>query len=138
MKQKPGQDVLFVEIREPSATRRDVLMSSKDVLDALRRYEEYKALKAEKQDAVLKLKRIMDELGALNRKLRAKLPKVPIKMPEFTSTARTADVEWSARTREKEERFITGPSPSAARPKSKLDVLQEELEKIEERLGALE
>lgn len=137
MKQKPGQDVLFVEIREPSATRREVLMSTKDVLDALKRYEEYKQLKAEKQEAVFKLKRVMDELGALNRKLRAKLPKVPIKMPEFTSTAR-ADVEWSARTREKEERFISGPAPSAARPKSKLDVLQEELEKIEERLGALE
>jgi hypothetical protein len=40
--------------------------------------------------------------------------------------------------REGEEKFITGPQPSAARPKSKLDILQEELEKIESRLGSLE
>jgi hypothetical protein len=121
---KAEQDLLFVEIKEPSATRRDILMSSKDVLDALKLYEEYKAVKAEKQNALSQLKRVVDDLLVLNRKLRSKMPKAPIRIPDFT-------------TREREE-TITGPAPELARPKSKLDVLQEELSKIEERLGALE
>ncbi len=73
------------------------------------------------------LKRVIDDITVLNRKLRNKLPKTPIKLPEITSTV----------AREREETF-KGPSPIGARPKSKLDVLQEELEKIESRLGAFE
>ena len=122
------QDLLFVEIKEPSATRRDVLMATKDVLDALKRYEEYKATKAEKMRTLGELKHVVDELLVLNRKLRSKMPKAPIKIPELR-------VEG---VREREGKIITGPSPIVARPKSKLDILQEELEKIESRLGALE
>jgi len=133
MKQ-PDPGLLFVEIKDPSATRRDVLLSTKDVLDALKRYEEYKAVKAEKQKAVEQLKKTVDDLLVLNRKLRSKMPKAPVKIPELTIRTR----QEPRNTREKEERIITGPTPSVARPKSKLDVLQEELEKIESRLGALE
>jgi hypothetical protein len=133
MKQS-DQGLLFVEIREPSATRRDVLMSTKDVLDALKRYEEYKAVKAEKQKALEQLKKTVDDLLVLNRKLRSRMPKAPVKIPELTLRARPQ----SRDAREREERIITGPAPSVARPKSKLDILQEELEKIESRLGALE
>jgi len=133
MKQ-PDQNLLFVEIKDPSATRRDVLLSTKDVLDALKRYEEYKATKAEKQKTLDQLKKVVDDLLVLNRKLRSKMPKAPVKIPDLT--LRTRQEPRSAR--EREEKIITGPTPIAARPKSKLDVLQEELEKIESRLGALE
>lgn len=127
---KQAENVLFVELKEPSATRRDVLMSTKDVLDALKKYEEYKSIKAEKMTVLSQLKRVADDLLVLNRKLRAKLPKAPIQIPGFTIRARERE--------EKEEPFITGPAPHLARPKSKLDILQEELEKIESRLSALE
>ena len=125
MKKEP--ELLFVELREPASIRRDVLMATKDVLDSLKRYEEYKATKAEKMKALAELKHVVDDLLSLNRRLRSKMPKAPIKVSELT--------------REKEEmveRDFTGPSPSVARPKSKLDVLQEELEKIESRLSALD
>lgn len=134
------QGLLFVEIKEPSATRRDVLMSTKDVLDALKRYEEYKTVKAEKQKAVEQLKKTVDDLLVLNRKLRSRMPKASVKIPELMIRARAAPTESASPrfAREREEKAITGPTPSAARPKSKLDVLQEELERIESRLGALE
>jgi len=126
MKKEP--ELLFVEIKEPSATRKDVLMATKDTLDALKRYEEYKLIKAEKEKSLIQLKRVLDDIGSLNRKLRSKMPKTPIRIPEFTARERE----------EKEEGTITGHAHFVARPKSKLDVLQEELSKIEERLGALE
>jgi len=124
-KQEP--DLLFVELKEPGAMRRDVLMATKDVLDCLKRYEEFKMLKAEKQVALDKLNRIVDDLQSLNRRLRNKMPRTPVTVKE------------SAWEREgMVEKIKTGSLPSAARPKSKLDVLQEELSKIEERLGALD
>jgi hypothetical protein len=124
---KSDNDLLFVELREPSATRRDVLMSTKDVLDVLRRYEEYRMISAEKQAVLAELKRVVDSLQSLNRKLRSKMPKAPAAMPEVREVVR-----------EREDESITGPRPEVARPKSKLDILQEELEKIESRLGSLE
>ncbi|MEM4247227.1 MAG: hypothetical protein QXR48_02845 [Candidatus Woesearchaeota archaeon] len=120
-------DLLFVELREPSATRRDVLMSTKDVLDVLKRYEEYRRTSEEKLRALAELKQVFDSLQSLNRRLRSKMPKIPIQRA----------IERPESAREGEERF-TGPAPEMARPKSKLDLLQEELEKIESRLGALE
>ncbi len=125
---KNEPSLLFVELREPSATRRDVLMSTKDVIDILRRYEEYRATSAEKMRALSDLKRVVDELQSLNRKLRNKMPKLPA----------APNIREFAREREETDEFITGPQPSVARPKSKLDILQEELEKIESRLGSLE
>ena len=130
MKQS-APDLLFVEIKEPSATRRDVLMATKDILDCLKKYEEYRHTKEQKEQTLMRLKGVVDELGSLNRKLRLKMPKAPIALP-----AREKSAAWEKE--EKGEKFYTGPSPSVARPKSKLDVLQAELEKIEQRLGALE
>jgi hypothetical protein len=124
---KTEQDLLFVELKEPSATRRDVLMSTKDVLDILKRYEEYRAVSAEKMRVLGELKQVVDTLQSLNRRIRNKMPKAPVAQSQIR------DIE-----REKEEKFITGSRPLLARPKSKLDILQEELEKIESRLGALE
>jgi hypothetical protein len=126
---KQEQNILFVEIREPQGTRRDILMATKDVLDALKRYEEYKSVQADKSQAIGQLRRVIDELQSLNRKLRSKMPKLPVKLP----------TELTFSPREREGKIFTGPEPSsAARPKSKLDVLQEELAKIEERLSGLE
>jgi hypothetical protein len=125
-KQEP--DLLFVELKEPGAVRRDVLMATKDVLDCLKRYEEFKALKAQKQQALDRLNRIVADLQSLNRRLRNKMPRAPVTVKEEAAWEKEGVVE----------KFKTGSLPSAARPKSKLDILQEELAKIEERLGALE
>lgn len=129
---KPKEpDLLFVEIKEPSATRRDVLMATKDILDCLKKYEEYRAIKAQKEQVVLQLKGVVDEIGSLNRRLRNKMPKAPITLP-----SRDTSAAWEKEG--KVEKSYSGPSPRVARPRSKLDALQEELEKIEQRLGALE
>jgi len=115
--------LLFVELKEPSATRRDVLMSTKGVLDILKRYEEYRVVSAEKTRTLAELKQVVDSLQSLNRRLRSKMPKLPVQIPRIA--------------REEEGKIITGSAPGTARPKSKLDILQEELEKIESRLSAL-
>lgn len=124
---RADNDLLFVALREPSATRRDVLMSIKDVLDILKRYEEYRKTSEEKLRVLAELKQVFDSLQSMNRRLRSKMPKIPgqraIERPELA--------------REGEGKFM-GPAPEMARPKSKLDILQEELEKIESRLSALE
>ena len=111
-------ELFFVGIRDPIELRKELLTGSKDIIDSLKRYEQYKDLKEEKLHHIMELKRVFDELLVLNKKLRTKLPRTPIKVPiprETRGKARTTKI-----------------TPA------KIDVLEQELSKIEERLGSLE
>ncbi len=113
--------LFFVGIKDPIELRKELLTSSKNLIDSLRRYEAYKNVKEEKLQYIMELKRVFDELLVLNKKIRGKLPQMPIRTPKV-------------------EREM--PSQKSGKPtklsKSKIDVLEEELGKIEERLGGLE
>ena len=119
-----AEELFFVGIRDPIELRKELLTSSKNLIDGLRRYESYKGIKEEKLQYVLELKRVFDELLVLNRKLRGKLPKIPVKV------APTVTRE------EKPEKMPKGRAIKLT--KGKIDVLEQELAKIEERLGSLE
>ena len=119
-------DLFYVGIRDPIEVRKELLHSSKSLIDSLRRYEAFKDLKEEKLRQVLQLKHVFDELIVLNKKLRGKFPSMPIK-PAPVSLAR-----------ELEEARAPRAKLVPKHEKSKLDVLEEELAKVESRLGSLE
>ena len=114
-------ELFFVGIRDPIELRKELLTSSKNLIDSLKRYEAYKDVKEEKLLHIMELKRVFDELLVLNKKLRNKLPHIPVK------AAPTLTREMPAQ-KGKPMKMVKG----------KIDVLEEELAKIEERLGSLE
>jgi len=116
------EELFFVGIRDPIELRKELLTSSKNLIDSLRRHEAYKDIKQDKEQRILELKRIFDELLVLNRKLRNHLPRTPLKAPTVT----------------REEKPIKGKPVQVKLAKGKIDILEEELAKIEERLGGLE
>lgn len=116
-KEKP-KDVYYVQIKEPNTIRKDVLVSTKDVLKSLKRYERVLDIREEKQKTVQELKRAFDEILVLNKKLRSTLPKTPIP------------------AREKE--VLEPEHKHVVRAKSKLELLEHELADIERRLSSLE
>jgi len=108
-------ELFYVGIKEPTEIRKELLTGSKTIIDSLKRYEKYKNIKENKLQYILQLKRVFDELLVLNKKLRTKLPQVPIKKtPEITKPTQTKLA------------------------KTNIDLLEEELSKIEERLSGLE
>lgn len=121
-------ELFFVGIRDPIEIRKELLTSSKNLIDSLRRYEAYKDLKNEKQQHIMQLKRVFDELLVLNKKLRGKLPRIPLKTP----TVERDDIRQTKLVPKQQ------PKSTIKYTKSKIDVLEDELSKIEERLGSLE
>jgi len=115
-------ELFFVGIPDHIDVRRELLTSSKNLLDGLKRYERYKNIKEEKLSYVVELKRVFDELLILNKKLRGKMPK----------TVGTPRMPSELPAPRKGKKVHTKVS------KSKLGVLEEELAKIEDRLGSLE
>ncbi len=119
-------ELFFVGIRDPIEMRKELLTSSKNLIDSLKRYEAYKSVKDEKQQHILELKHVFDELLVLNRKLRGKLPRTPLKAP-------TIERE------ERQEKSKAKPVKTSQKPaQNKVDILEEELSRIEEKLGRLE
>ncbi|MBW2970182.1 hypothetical protein KY309_03180 [Candidatus Woesearchaeota archaeon] len=116
------EELFFVGIRDPVEIRKELLTSSKNLIDSLKRYEQYKDIKEEKLQRITELKRIFDEIMVLNKKLRNHMPKTPLRAPS-TKTEKTTKASKSKPTK-----F----------GKTKIDVLEQELAKIEERLGGLE
>ncbi|RMD57929.1 hypothetical protein D6825_02475 [Candidatus Woesearchaeota archaeon] len=118
-----ADELFFVGIRNSVDVRRELLTSSKDILDILKNYEKYKLMRNEKVLLFSDLKRVFDELLVLNKKLRSKLPKVPIKTPQLKAPKRQVS-----------------PARRPARPrvKSKLEKLEEELDRVERRLSSLQ
>jgi len=108
----------YVGITDAADMRRELLTSSKNVLDGLKRYERYKNIRQDKLGYIMELKRVFDELLVLNKKLRGKLPKTVGKPPAPKTETR--------KTKKKEA------------PRSQLSQLEDELSKIEERLSSLE
>lgn len=109
-------ELFFVGIKDPIEVRKELLTSSKQVIDSLKRYERYKNINDEKRSTILQLKRVFDELLILNKKMRGKFPSTP-SQPARTQVVREA------------------PKPPK---RSNLDVLEDELSRIEDRLKALE
>ncbi|MBN1644917.1 hypothetical protein JW851_02675 [Candidatus Woesearchaeota archaeon] len=119
-KQVAKKKPFFVGIKDTVFIRRSVLLSSKNLIDCLRKYEGLVDLRLRKQNYVVEFKRVIDELLVLNRKLRSHLPKTEL--------------------REKEVPVRTKAKPSVSIPlnKSHLDILEEELARVESKLDRLE
>lgn len=111
------EDRFFVGIADSAQVRKELLTSSKDILDALKRYEVLKRIRSEKVVKIADVKRVFEELLLLNKKLRGKLPTIAIK-----ESLETPQVSQNARDL----------------PKNKVDVLEKELSRIESRLSSLE
>ncbi len=110
------EEEYFVGIKDPIELRKELLLGSKDLITSLKKYDRFTHMRHEKQKYTEQLKRIMDELLVLNKKLRNHLPATPLKVPGMV---------------------VTAPK-RALKPKDKLDVLEKELSKVESRLKALE
>lgn len=116
-------ELFFVGIKDPIELRKELLTSNKNIIDSLKRYERYKNVRENKTQYIIELKRVFDELLILNKKLRGKLPKIPIKAPQLGET------KLEPKTIKKTVKDL---------PQNKLDILEAELSKIEERLGSLD
>ncbi len=122
------EELFFVGIRDPIEMRKELLTCSKDLIDSLRRYEQYKDVKEQKLQNIMELKRVFDELLVLNKKMRNHLPRTPLRAPPAIREM----------AREERRPVAKGKQTPIKFTRSKIDVLEEELSKIEQRLGSLE
>ena len=116
MKSHPIEPV-YMNIENSGEIRRDLLTSSKNLLTVLKRYDAFTDLRSAKLDLILEVKRVIEEIAILEKRLRSKMPRLPYE-------------ESSALVR-REEKTVVRDS------KSKLELLESELARIEDKLKNL-
>ena len=114
-------DDFYVNIDNPSEKRRVLLQSSRDLITSLKVLDDFLESKKEKKALLDKVHSVFKELARLNNKLKAKLPKAPSAKDEFKMPSIPAV-----------------PYAEVKVAKTKLDVLEDELAAIEEKLSKLE
>lgn len=123
----------YVGLKEPVDIRRDLLTSSKTVIDALRRHEEFKLLRHEKMEYVRQFRAVLDETLLLSKKLHGLLPKPPGPPPNVPGV----------RLRKKEAPAPAAPAsrpmpaPRKPAPSNRLEQLEDELARVESELQSL-
>lgn len=105
----------FVQIKDPLDIRRDILGSSRQIIHILQRYERIKDLRIKKVEKIGELKSVTKDIHLLVSKLKTVLPAYKVRL----------DLE---RENQPRKRGMTG---------NELKNLEEELRKIEERIGNL-
>ena len=79
VKEQQGNELFFVQVREPSEARRIILESLKDILEMLQRFEKSRHVRHEKLMKIQKLRSLMKDTNKLIGDLKMKLPQTSLK-----------------------------------------------------------
>jgi len=115
---------LFVPVSEPDKARKELLFASKSIISVLRRQQEYNSIRSQKQAAIHEFLVVYHDLAKLMRKLRTVLPK--------------AELPKRPIAEQEEEKPAPKPAAPVTKHKTKVDILEDQLSKIEKKLAELQ
>lgn len=125
--------VFYAGVHEPKQLRTDVLTSQKSILNCLKKFEHIRSLRQEKELRMLELKKMLSALRIISGQLKTRLPanamhapvrQMPLPAPEPVH-------------REAPVKRVVQRKP-AVQHKTKLQMLEDELAKIEGKLSNIE
>jgi len=119
---KEKEDAYFVGLEEPNELRRTILESTRDIVDVLKKFEEFKSVRDEKTKEIEKLRSDMRGISRLIVKLKAELPKTKLRMKLYKHEKVV------------KRKVLTGEKKVKKKELTELDKLESELGEIEGKL----
>ncbi|MEM4282302.1 MAG: hypothetical protein QXU88_02330 [Candidatus Woesearchaeota archaeon] len=119
-------ETFFVGIPEAKELRKELLLSVKSLLETIKAEDEFRQLREQKQATAAEFKSVLDELAKASKRLKSKFPRLAGRKPVLPSYK-----PEPVKPQEEEK-----PSPKPR--KSKLELLEEELAEVEQRLKELQ
>ena len=123
---KNSTQTFYVGLKEPRELRRQLLESSKGLIQLLQKYEHFKSASAEKEAQTERLKKILTDISMLVNRLKAALPK------GIPSLGRIPGQVKTPKTRGKAANTTDVP-----KDRKEISKLEEELREIESKLDKL-
>ena len=123
VKEQHGNELFFVQIKEPSEVRRSILESLKEILEMLQRFEKFRHIRHDKLMKIQKLRVLMRDANKLLGDLKSRLPQTSLKGVAVKEAKQT---KKPAKKREAQ--------PQQKKEKTELERLEAELSAIESKL----
>lgn len=131
-----SEDPYFIGLDNPIELRKNILEPTREVIQFLQSYEEFKKLKEEKTNSIIRLKDDLRLIKASVNRLRKLLPKSKIKVEKEQKKAKEIQkkelVEKSSF-----EPIVSKVKTISPKHTSELNTLEKELGEIESQLGNL-
>ncbi|MBW2979294.1 hypothetical protein DRZ77_01110 [Candidatus Woesearchaeota archaeon] len=131
MAKKKDDSPLYVGIEDPIMLRRQLLEATRDILQYLKRYEEFKKVREKKLEIISEIRAVSNEIGKLIWRVKRLLPKTGVRLPKKKIEIEEAKLLEGARPRVKKKAKIPKPELSA------IEKIESELSAIEEKLARL-
>lgn len=123
----PKEKEFYVGISNPMGVRRDVLETSKEIIQILKRYETFSHIKENKRAEMARFRTIINDITQLMTGLKSSLP--PLKLEDLPR-------EEASHVKRPVMAKVSKPQEKV-RSVSEIDRLEQELGKIEEKLRSL-
>ena len=129
---------LYVSVENPGIARKGVLEASKQLIGMLRSYERLRVIRAEKKEALAKLKNSIAELGAGITELKQALPEVKLnELPRLPQQPKQKAALPAAKAQKNAKEELPRAPKQPIQRKTQVEKLEEELGRIEDRLKGL-
>jgi hypothetical protein len=119
---------IFVGVRNQRELRKNLLESSRLVLQDLKKYQDFKAIKTKKAEKISSLKLSIKEIKRLISKLKLSIPKIE----EFKEQKKERPQNKQLKLKEEPKK------ETQKKARTELDVLEDELKRIETKLSSME
>jgi chromosome segregation ATPase len=127
------EETYYVGVKNPVEVRKTVLEASKELVEALHRYEKFKEIRDEKNTEIAKLKSSVKEINKLVGKLKSALPKSKISVSKKKKPEQKQKDKTSTSKKKNKEEIKEVPKKKL----TEIDKLESELEDIESKLNSL-
>ena len=130
MAKKKDDSPLYVGIEDPIILRRHLLEATRDILQYLKRYEEFKKVREKKLEIISEIRAVSNEIGKLIWRVKRLLPKTGVRLSKKKIKLEETKLLEETKPRVRKAKI---PKPEL----STMEKIEKELSAIEEKLARL-
>ena len=133
IKKQQSEDLFFVQVKEPSEIRRNILETLRDIVGILQKFEKFKYIRHQKLEKINHLRVQLNHANKMMGNLRLKLPQTNLKAAIVRETSKMPKKPVYKKSKEKSEE----KEKLQKKVPTELERLESELNAIESKLKSL-
>jgi len=130
-----SKELFFVQIKEPTAIRRDIFGILKEIVEALKKFENFKHMRHEKLEKINQLRVLLKQTNKMLGNLRLKLPQTSLRANAIKEVPSAA--KKHGKKAKKGKGRAEKPEAPQKREMTEIEKLESELSAIESKLKSL-
>ena len=133
MVKKESEELFFVQVREPTEIRRNILETLKEIVEVLQRFEKFRQMRHEKIERINHLRVLLRQAGKMLGDLRSRMPQTNLRATAVKETPRLPAIHHRKKKKGRAEAKHEMPKKEM----TELEKLENELSAIESKLKSL-